>query len=209
MDEEVRNWMKRKMENINAGKPVLGGHAPFGPLPLLRKISLFKKFGPKEPKVQVEIEMPAEEDIKEPETNKPEAKKKPTNEEAVAEHKAEPMEQPITTAVDIEGNIARDVKANIASEMAERTEAEQHPQVEQQPKPRRFKLPKLRLPKISLPKVSKAQKPMSLPKQKTSKPSSGPPRPIIGIFTKKRILVAIISSIAGILVGYLVLQLIK
>jgi len=194
MDEEVREWARKKAQEISEGGSVLSAE----PMPTAEPMP-----------APAAAPTPAPEELAKVEKKKP------------AEEKAKrPIEQPpIKGSVDVEEKIAEYLEeAGAVKEM----EVKQAPPVEEPQPPeeppqpmkeqRRIskmhmpKMPKISAPKLKLPKLL-FPKP-SAPKLLEPEPSRlpGPPKVKPVLFNKRRILIAIISSVAGIVAGYLLLQ---
>ena len=221
MDEEVREWLKKKMEKVEAGESVLVEPAPDRSKPAhatekpgKEEERLVEKKTEKE--AGVEQETAAKQEI--------EAKQEPEPEQPV-------KEQPIKTSVDVGEKIKEHLREREAEREAGAVEKPEEPKVvqqpqaeqelqpeeepqpeqkqpeqtrpEQKPKSKLFKMPELRLPKISLPKLPAPKR------ARTASPWMGRLSRRPRFFTKRRILIVIVSSIAGIVAGYLLLQLLS
>lgn len=248
MDEEVRKWLKKKMEKIEAGESVLVKPVP----DKSRPVSVVEK-PDKEEEELVEKTIEREADVVEETVTEQEieAKQEPELEQPV-------KEQPINTSVNVEEKIkeylqeraADDVERPEEPKVSQQPQAEQElrpeqetrpeqtqsitrkptselqtkkpqaddfqeleeslrleepsqPTKEQKPKSKLFRMPKLGLLKILLPKPPDSRRVRS--EDSLMGRLSRKPR----FFTTKRILIAIISSIAGIVGGYFLLQLLS
>lgn len=212
MDEEVRKWLKKKMEKVEAGESVFVGPAPDRSKPA----HAMEKPG-KEEEMLVEKKTEKEAGVVE--------------ETATKREPEQPVkEQPIKTSVDVgekikehlreraagavekpeEPKVVQQPQADQELQPEQETQAEEEPQPEQKqpeqtrpeqkPKSKLFRMPRLRLPKISLPKPPAPRR--VRPGDPLMRGLSRRPR----FFTRRRILIAIVSSTAGIVAGYLLLQ---
>ena len=217
MDEEVREWLKKKMEKVEAGENVLVEPAPDRSKPVhamekpgKEEVTLVEKKIEKEAGVVEETAVKAEPEPEQPVKEQPIKTSVDVGEkikEHLRERDAGAVEKPEEPKVAQQPQAEQELQPEQEAQAEEETKPEQkqpeQTRPEQEPKSELFKIPRLRLPKISLPKLPAPKR------ARTASPWMGRLSRRPRFFTKRRILIVIVSSIAGIVAGYLLLQLLS
>lgn len=170
MDEQVQEWVKKKLQRISEGETVLSQSIP------------------EEPE-KVEKEMTIDTEI---EKQTPETKKQPDIKQQLEIKQRPKAEQPVNGSVNVEEKISEYVQEIVAEKpKVEQNQTEQKSQIKEKSPVEKPKYSE----GFSMPKISKIPKFPKMPKLL---------EPKLDLLTKRKILIMIISSVAGLVAGYLV-----